>query len=115
VTKDGVLLGTPDYLSPEQARDPRAIDVRSDIYSLGCVLYHLLTGQTPFPDNNVLNLMIRHATETPRPLREFVPSAPDRMQQILNVMLAKQADQRLRDSYCRHRSSRRVSGVQYGY
>src|SRR4029079_9823501 len=83
-----------DYLSPEQARDPRAIDVRSDIYSLGCVLYHLITGQTPFPDTHILNLMIRHATETPRPLRDFVPSVPDSVQRILDRMLAKQADQR---------------------
>src|SRR5262249_1156162 len=53
-TGEGVLLGTPDYLAPEQARDPRAVDIRADIYSLGCVLYHCLTGQPPFPDTNVL-------------------------------------------------------------
>jgi serine/threonine protein kinase len=94
VTQEGVLLGTPDYLSPEQARDPRAIDVRSDIYSLGCVLFHLITGRTPFPDGNVLNLMIRHATEPPRPLREFVPAVPDDLQRALDAMMAKQAEGR---------------------
>ncbi|MEI7685372.1 MAG: serine/threonine-protein kinase [Planctomycetota bacterium] len=94
VTREGVLLGTPDYLSPEQARDPRTIDIRSDIYSLGCVLYHLITGQTPFPDSNLLNLMLRHAGETPKPLREFVPDIPEGIQQILTYMTAKQADQR---------------------
>ena len=94
LTGEGVLLGTPDYLAPEQARDPRTIDIRADIYSLGCTLYHLLTGQPPFPDKNILNQMIRHATQTPKPLAEFNPSIPEGLQQIVSWMMAKQADQR---------------------
>jgi eukaryotic-like serine/threonine-protein kinase len=94
LTGEGMLLGTPDYLAPEQARDPRAADVRSDIYSLGCVLYHCLTGQPPFPDTNILSQMVRHATEPPRPLRELVPDVPDGLQPILNRMLAKDPAQR---------------------
>jgi serine/threonine protein kinase len=94
LTGEGVILGTPDYLAPEQARDPRAIDIRADIYSLGCVLYHLLTGQPPFPDTNFINQMVRHATETPKPLQHFNPAIPDGLQQILNYMIAKQAPQR---------------------
>jgi eukaryotic-like serine/threonine-protein kinase len=94
LTGEGVLLGTPDYLAPEQARDPRTIDIRADIYSLGCALYHLLTGQPPFPDKNILNQMIRHATETPKQLAEFNPSIPEGLQQIVSWMMAKQADQR---------------------
>ncbi|MBI3410151.1 MAG: serine/threonine protein kinase, partial [Planctomycetes bacterium] len=94
LTAEGVLLGTPDYLAPEQARDPRNIDIRADIYSLGCVLYHALTGQPPFPDRNVLSQMVRHATEPAKPLQEFNPAIPDGLQQIMNWMLAKQADQR---------------------
>ena len=89
LTGEGVLLGTPDYMSPEQARDPRATDIRSDIYSMGCVLYHALTGQPPFPDTNIISQMIRHATESPRPLKEFNPAVPDGLQQIVNWMLAK--------------------------
>jgi hypothetical protein len=89
LTGQGVLIGTPDYMAPEQARDPRAIDIRADIYSLGCVLYHCLTGQPPFPEANILNKMVRHATETPRPMRELNPSVPDGLQQIINWMLAK--------------------------
>jgi eukaryotic-like serine/threonine-protein kinase len=94
LTGEGVLLGTPDYLAPEQARDPRAIDIRADIYSLGCTLYHLLSGQPPFPDKNILNQMIRHATETPKPLSEFSESIPEGLAQIVNWMMAKQATQR---------------------
>ena len=89
LTGEGVLLGTPDYMSPEQARDPRTADVRSDIYSLGCVLYHALAGRPPFPDTNIISQMIRHATETPRPLKDFSPAVPDGLQQIVNWMLAK--------------------------
>jgi serine/threonine protein kinase len=94
LTGEGVLLGTPEYLAPEQARDPHRTDVRADIYSLGCVLYHCLAGQPPFPDSNALNQMIRHATEPPRPLKELNPAVPDGLQQIVNWMLAKDPAQR---------------------
>jgi serine/threonine protein kinase len=94
LTGEGMILGTPDYLAPEQARDPRTIDIRADIYSLGCVLYHLLTGQPPFPDKNLISQMVRHATETPKPLQQFNPAIPDGLQQIVNYMIAKQAAQR---------------------
>jgi serine/threonine protein kinase len=89
LTGEGVLLGTPDYMAPEQARDPRTADVRADIYSLGCVLYHLLAGQPPFPDTNIISQMIRHATEAPKPLKEFNPAVPDGLQQVVSWMMAK--------------------------
>ena len=95
LTGEGVLLGTPDYLAPEQARDPRNIDIRADIYSLGCTLYHLLTGQPPFPDRNILNQMIRHANESPQPLADFNASIPEGLQQIVNWMTAKQPSRAL--------------------
>jgi eukaryotic-like serine/threonine-protein kinase len=94
LTTEGVLLGTPDYMSPEQARDPRHSDIRADIYSLGCVLYHLLAGQPPFPDTNIISQMIRHATEPAKPLKTFNPAVPDGLQQIVNWMMAKDAAQR---------------------
>jgi serine/threonine protein kinase len=94
LTSEETLLGTPDYMAPEQARDARAADIRSDIYSLGCVLYHTLTGQPPFPDTNIISQMIRHATEPPRPLKELNPAVPDGLQQIVNWMLAKAPAQR---------------------
>src|SRR5262245_34492357 len=55
LTAEGVMLGTPDYWAPEQARNAHEVDIRADIYGLGCVLYHCLTGQPPFPDTHMLN------------------------------------------------------------
>jgi serine/threonine protein kinase len=94
LTSEGVVLGTPDYMAPEQARDARNADIRADIYSLGCVLYHLLDGKPPFPDTNIISQMIRHATEMPRPLKEVNPAVPDGLQQMVNKMLAKDPAQR---------------------
>jgi serine/threonine protein kinase len=94
LTTEGSILGTPDYMSPEQARDSRSVDIRADIYSLGCVLYQLLAGRVPFPDTNLVSQMIRHATEPPRPLKEFSPAVPDGLQQIVNWMMAKEAKDR---------------------
>jgi eukaryotic-like serine/threonine-protein kinase len=94
LTTEGALLGTPDYLAPEQARDARNIDIRADIYSIGCVLFHMLTGQSPFPDKNILSQMVRHATETPKPLRDFGITGAEHLQKLLNTMLAKDPSQR---------------------
>ena len=94
LTSEGIVLGTPDYMAPEQARDARNADIRADIYSLGCVLYHLLDGRPPFPDTSIIAQMIRHATEQPKPLKEVNPAVPDGLQQIINWMLAKDPAQR---------------------
>jgi tRNA A-37 threonylcarbamoyl transferase component Bud32 len=94
LTTDSDMLGTPDYMAPEQARDAHNADIRADIYSLGCVLYHALAGQPPFPDANMVQKMIRHATEKPRPVRDFNREVPDGLQQILDWMLAKDPAQR---------------------
>lgn len=94
LTGTGQLLGTPDYLAPEQARNAHTADIRADIYSLGCVFYHCLAGRPPFPDVNPVVQMVRHATEQPKPLKEFNPAVPDGLQQIVNWMLAKDPAQR---------------------
>ena len=94
LTVEGAVLGTPDYLAPEQARDARSSDIRADIYSLGCVLYHAITGRTPFPDTNIMSQMLKHATEKPIPLQNLIPEVPPGLQQTLDVMMAKDPNQR---------------------
>jgi serine/threonine protein kinase len=94
LTGEDTLLGTPDYLAPEQAGDAHAADIRADIYSLGCVLFEAICGQPPFPDTNLNRQMLRHATEPPRPLREFTPDVPEGIERAVAVMLAKDPAQR---------------------
>ena len=67
LTASGVTLGTFDYISPEQARDPRSADVRSDMYSLGCSFFYMLTGRPPFPDGTVLQKTIAPGRRSGRP------------------------------------------------
>ncbi len=94
LTADGTILGTIDYMAPEQARDSHAADIRSDIYSLGCTLFHALTGQPPFPDSNVVRKMLRHASEPVPKLAAFNPAVPEGLQQIVEWMMAKDPAQR---------------------
>jgi serine/threonine-protein kinase len=89
LTASGVTLGTFDYISPEQARDPRNADIRSDIYSLGCTLFFMLTGQPPFPDGTVLQKLLQHQGDEPPDVRQFRPDLPEEVGRILRKMMAK--------------------------
>ncbi len=75
LTASGVTLGTFDYISPEQARDPRSADVRSDIYSLGCTFYYMLTARPPFPDGTVLQKLLQHQGDDPPDPRSIAARA----------------------------------------
>lgn len=94
LTTPGTVMGTPDYLAPEQARDARSADIRADIYSLGCMYFHLVTGHTPFPDKNFLRQMVRHATEDRPRLRAYVENLPEALQTVIDTMMAKDPAQR---------------------
>ncbi len=94
LTASGVTLGTFDYISPEQARDPRSADVRSDMYSLGCSLFYMLTGQPPFPDGTVLQKLLQHQGDTPPDPRTIRPELPVEVTWLLARMLAKNPAQR---------------------
>jgi serine/threonine protein kinase len=89
LTVEGAVVGTPDYLAPEQAKDARSADIRADIYSLGCVLYHCLAGGPPFPAANIMTQMVMHATEKPPPIASTVADAPPGLQAVLDGMMAK--------------------------
>lgn len=89
LTAEGSLVGTPDYLAPEQARDARLSDVRSDIYSLGCVLFALLAGRPPFIEKNVMTTMVKHATEPVPTFASLGVTVPPGLQAIVNRMVAK--------------------------
>ncbi len=94
LTSFGSTMGTPDYISPEQARDARTADIRSDIYSLGCSLHFLLSGEPPFPNGSVLEKVKAHLEEQPRPLGELRDELPSGLQSVLGRMLAKDAAER---------------------
>jgi serine/threonine protein kinase len=89
LTQEGSVLGTPDYLAPEQAKDARSADVRADIYSIGCVLYHCLAGRPPFPESNIMAQMLKHATEHAAPLGPLVSNLPAGFQAVVDRFLAK--------------------------
>lgn len=88
------VTGTPDYISPEQACDVHQADIRSDIYSLGCTLYQCLTGRPPFDGNNIIEKLVRHASEAPPNPRVLRPEIPDVVAQLVTKMMAKLPEQR---------------------
>lgn len=94
LTASGVTLGTFDYISPEQARDPRSADVRSDLYSLGCSLYFMLVGQPPFPHGTVLQKLLQHQGEEPPDPRTLRPDLPNELVKIVRKLLSKAPTQR---------------------
>ena len=92
-TQSGNIVGTPAYMSPEQARGGN-MDARSDLFSLGGVLYHLCTGRMPFEAPTTMGMLTALAVDTPRPIHEFNPNVPNRLVALINDLLAKNADDR---------------------
>src|SRR6185295_18942276 len=82
-------LGTPAYMSPEQASGEREIDARTDVYSLGCVLYELLAGEPPFTGPTTQSILLRKFTETPRLLRTVRDTVPEPIEQAVGRALAR--------------------------
>jgi serine/threonine-protein kinase len=94
LTKTGMVLGTPDYLAPEQATDARRADIRADLYSLGCTMYYLLTGQPPFPDGTPVEKVFKHVQQQPPSVRSFRADIPEGVAAIIRKLLAKKPDDR---------------------
>ncbi|MGE3316726.1 MAG: serine/threonine-protein kinase, partial [Planctomycetaceae bacterium] len=94
ITREGTTVGTVDYMAPEQARDSQAADIRSDIYSLGCTWYQMLTGSPPFPSGSVTNKLYAHVSK-PRPdPREKNKLVPEGVVAILHKMMARKPKDR---------------------
>ena len=94
LTQTGMAVGTPGYMSPEQATGERQIDARTDIYALGCVLYEMIAGEQPITGPNAQAIIARKMTETPRPLSTVRNTVPPALSQLVDAMLAKSAADR---------------------
>jgi eukaryotic-like serine/threonine-protein kinase len=93
ITTEGAILGTPAYMAPEQASG-RAVDGRSDLFSLGCVLYRLTTGTLPFPGANCMEILCALVGDAPRPVRELNPDVPVEVADFIHRLLCKDPDGR---------------------
>ena len=94
ITRAGTTVGTVDYMSPEQAQNSRSADTRSDIYSLGCTWFHMLTGRPPFPEGSLTNKLQAHATKLPPDPRDFNPRIPEAVVAVMLRMMAKRPGDR---------------------
>jgi serine/threonine protein kinase len=91
---NAVMMGTVDYLAPEQALDFHAADIRADIYSLGCTFYYLLTGQPPFSGTTLAEKLVKHQQAEPPALGQYRKDLPGGLEAVVGKMLAKQPDKR---------------------
>ena len=89
LTATGLAIGTPTYMSPEQATGAQEVDARSDVYALGCVLYEMLAGEPPFTGPTPQAIMMRSLSEAPRPLRQARETVPAAVEQVVLTALAK--------------------------
>jgi serine/threonine-protein kinase len=94
LTRTGFAIGTIDYTAPEQIMDAHRVDIRADLYSLGCTFYEALTGQVPFPDGTPTQKLLYHQTEEPRPVEQLRPDVPEEVVAVVKTMMAKCPDAR---------------------
>jgi serine/threonine-protein kinase len=98
LTQEGIGVGTPDYMAPEQFRDALHADVRTDIYGLGCTLYHLIGGTVPFPGSSFSEKARAHANKEPIPLEERCPEVPAGLAFVVSKMMAKHPSERFQSA-----------------
>jgi serine/threonine protein kinase len=97
LTGAGMMIGTPDYMSPEQV-DGSAVDPRTDIYALGVILYEVLVGRPPFEGDSGLSVALKHKTEMPRPPRQINSQIPEELDRLILKCLAKKKEQRFQSA-----------------
>ena len=94
LTAAGTLIGSPDYMAPEQARQSHGVDGRADLYSLGCTLYFLLSGRPPFPDRPMAAKIASHLFEQPEPVERLRPGTPPDLAAVVRRLMAKKPEER---------------------
>ena len=94
LTRDGTVVGTPDYMAPEQAKNSRLVDRRADLYSLGAAFYYMLTGKPPFPIGTALDKIICHVEQAPPLLSATRSDLPEELVRIVDRLMAKNPEQR---------------------
>jgi serine/threonine-protein kinase len=97
LTRQGMMIGTPDYVAPEQIRDSRTADIRSDLYALGCTLYHMLAGRPPFGGLDTLDKLHHQQAVDPIPVEQLRPDVPARVAVVVRTLLAKRPRDRYQD------------------
>jgi serine/threonine-protein kinase len=94
LTRTGTMIGTPEYLAPEQANDSRHVDIRADLYSLGCTFYYLLCGRPPFTGDNVVATIYHHLETPPPPIQSLRPEVSSEIAAVVHKLLAKRPEER---------------------
>src|SRR5262249_12321715 len=97
LTRQGMMIGTPDYVAPEQIRDSRTADIRSDLYALGCTLYHMLAGRPPFAGLDVMDKLRHQQGVRPIPVEQLRPDVPPHVATVVRTLLAKKPRDRFQD------------------
>jgi serine/threonine protein kinase len=97
LTNENTIMGTPDYIAPEQARNPHAADIRSDLYSLGCTLYFLLSGRPPFQGDGAIEKLLMHQMEVAQPIEDVRPEVPRPLAALIRKLMAKRPDDRFQE------------------
>ena len=94
LTVSGITLGTFDYISPEQARDARSADIRSDLYSLGCTMFFMLVGRAPFAEGTMVQKLLQHQQESPPEILSMRAETPRRLASVVHKLMAKRPEER---------------------
>ncbi len=95
LTRDGTVVGTPDYMAPEQAKNSSTVDPRADLYALGCTLYYMFRGQPPFPDGSPIDKLLRHQLDPPPDIRQVRPDLPPGVVHVIERLLQKRPEDRI--------------------